>query len=155
MDKLKNIIPLLKKYRYALLVLGIGLVLMMLPSGNVQTEPPKQTISAQEPELAQTLSEILSQIDGAGDVSVLLTPASGKETLYQTNENGEHCDTVIISDSSRNEAGLIRQVNPPVYLGAIVICEGGDKPAVRLAIVDAVSKVTGLGADRISVLKMK
>lgn len=155
MDKLKNIIPLLKKYRYALLVLGIGLVLMMLPSGNVQTEPPKQTISAQEPELAQTLSEILSQIDGAGDVSVLLTPASGKETLYQTNKNGEHCDTVIISDSSRNEAGLIRQVNPPVYLGAIVICEGGDKPAVRLAIVDAVSKVTGLGADRISVLKMK
>lgn len=155
MDKLKNIIPLLKKYRYALLVLGIGLVLMMLPSGNVQKEPPKQTISAQEPELAQTLSEILSQIDGAGDVSVLLTPASGKETLYQTNENGEHCDTVIISDSSRNETGLIRQVNPPVYLGAIVICEGGDKPAVRLAIVDAVSKVTGLGADRISVLKMK
>jgi stage III sporulation protein AG len=86
---------------------------------------------------------------------VLLTPASGKETLYQTNENGDDSDTVIITDSSRNESGLIRQVNPPVYLGAIVLCQGGDRPSVRLAIVDAVSKVTGLGADRISVLKMK
>jgi stage III sporulation protein AG len=73
----------------------------------------------------------------------------------QTNENGDDSDTVIITDSSRNESGLIRQVNPPVYLGAIVLCQGGDRPSVRLAIVDAVSKVTGLGADRISVLKMK
>lgn len=155
MGKLNNILPLLKKYRYALLVLAVGLVLMMLPSGSQEKETVTQNAVVQEPELSQTLSEILSQIDGAGKVAVLLTPASGEETLYQTNENGDDRDTVIITDSSRNEFGLVRQVNPPVYQGAIVICQGGDKPAVRLAIVDAVSKVTGLGADRISVLKMK
>lgn len=155
MEKLKSILPLLKKYRYALLVLAVGLVLMMLPSGNAEKETVTQTVTVQEPDLSQTLSQILSQIEGAGKVSVLLTPASGQETLYQTNENGEASDTVIISDSSRNESGLVRQVNPPRYLGAIVICQGGDQPTVRLAIVDAVSKVTGLGADRISVLKMK
>jgi stage III sporulation protein AG len=143
------------KYRYALLILAVGLVLMMLPTGNHQKENVTQTVVTQEPELEQSLSLILSRIDGAGKVEVLLTPASGKETLYQTNENGDDSDTVIITDSSRNESGLIRQVNPPVYLGAIVLCQGGDRPSVRLAIVDAVSKVTGLGADRISVLKMK
>jgi stage III sporulation protein AG len=40
-------------------------------------------------------------------------------------------------------------------MGAIVVCQGGDQPTVRLAILDAVSKVTGLGADKISILKMK
>ena len=49
----------------------------------------------------------------------------------------------------------MRQVNPPTYLGAIIICEGADDANIRLAVVDAVSKVTGLGANRISVLKMK
>jgi stage III sporulation protein AG len=40
-------------------------------------------------------------------------------------------------------------------MGAIVLCQGADVPSVRLAIVDAVSKVTGLVANQISVLKMK
>ena len=37
----------------------------------------------------------------------------------------------------------------------LIVCEGGDDANVRLSIVDAVSKITGLGADRISVLKMR
>jgi stage III sporulation protein AG len=36
-----------------------------------------------------------------------------------------------------------------------VICQGAADPAVRLAVVEAVADATGLGADRISVLKMK
>jgi stage III sporulation protein AG len=36
-----------------------------------------------------------------------------------------------------------------------VVCQGADDPVVKLLIVDAVSKVTGLGADKISVMKMK
>ena len=64
-------------------------------------------------------------------------------------------DTVTVTDAQRNESGLIRQVNPPVYKGAVIVCQGADNAAVRLAIVDAVGKATGLGADKISVLKMK
>ena len=96
-------------------------------------------------------------------VQVMLTLASGEETLYQTNEdysigdntNTKRSDTVTVTDAQRNETGLIRQQNPPKYLGAIVVCNGADSPEVRLAVVEAVSKVTGLGADDISVLKMK
>jgi len=40
-------------------------------------------------------------------------------------------------------------------MGAVIVCQGADDPQVRLSIVDAVSKVTGLGSDKISVLKMK
>ena len=50
---------------------------------------------------------------------------------------------------------MVRTIVPPVYLGAIIVCQGGDSPAVRLAVVEAVSNVTGIGSDRITVEKMK
>ena len=94
---------------------------------------------------------------------MLLTEASGEETIYQINGNTSSSDTsssskqdtVTITDSQRNEQGLVRQKNPPKYMGVIVVCQGGDQATVRLAIIDAVSKAIGLGADKISILKMK
>ena len=92
----------------------------------------------------------------------MLTVAAGEKIVYQTDEDisgGENVttriETVIVTGTDRAQTGLIQQVNPPTYLGAIVVCQGADRPAIRLAIVEAVSKVTGLGSDKISVLKMK
>ena len=154
---------LFRKYRYVLLVLAVGIVLMVLPSGDQKEEPQPPKEAEATLSVEQQLSTILSYIEGAGEVHVMLTTATGEEILYQTNEDysqsgdtaNTRTDTVTVSDAQRSEAGLIRQVNPPVYLGAIVVCKGADSPSVRLAIVEAVSKVTGLGADEISVLKMK
>ena len=67
----------------------------------------------------------------------------------------DQSDTIIISDSDRNETGLLRKVIYPKFSGAIVVCDGGDDANIKLLIVDAVSKMTGLGADKIAVLKMK
>ena len=39
----------------------------------------------------------------------------------------------------------------PQYRGALVVCEGGGNDAVRLQVVSAVSALTGLGADKISI----
>lgn len=154
-----------KKYKYAALVLLIGVVLMAIPTGGSDTdtvESPQPEVTLEIP-INQQLASVLSQIDGAGRVEVFLTVAAGEETVYQTNDDvsvnadtsATQKDTVTITDAQRNQSGLIRQVNPPRYLGAIVVCQGADRPTVCLAIVDAVSKVTGLGSDRISVLKMK
>jgi len=49
----------------------------------------------------------------------------------------------------------VQQVNPPTYLGAVIVCQGADSASVRLAIVSAVGSVTGLSTDKITVLKMK
>ena len=61
----------------------------------------------------------------------------------------------VIRGENGKESGLVQRVDPPKYLGAVIVCQGADKAAVKLAIVEAVSKATGLGADQISVLKMK
>ena len=39
--------------------------------------------------------------------------------------------------------------------GAVVVCRGADAPAVRLAVTGAVRCYTGLGADRVLILKLE
>ena len=151
----------LKKYGLAIVVLLAGILLLAFPSG----ENEKQTAApaAQEVSLQESLEDILREIYGAGNVSVLLTQAVGEETIYQTDDNlseeeGRNTsrrETVLISGAGREETGLIRKVKAPTYLGAVVVCQGADNAAVRLAIVEAVRSATGLTTDRISVLKMK
>ena len=152
-----------KKYRYVLLVVLVGLVLLALPE---EKEPAKQPESIQTEEkrnLQEDLAAILSQVAGAGKVEVLLTQATGEETIYQTDEDlstGEstsdiRSDTVLVTGTDRSETGLVRQVNPPTYQGAIVLCQGADSAQVKLSIVEAVMSVTGLRSDCITVLKMK
>lgn len=155
----------IKKYRYPILVLAIGLTLMLIPGKGRQAEPqkpPEETvIQAQDP--AQELTRILGKIQGVGKVEVLLTVKMGETTIYQideditTSESGSTVrkETVIISGSDRSERPLITQILPPEYLGAVIVCQGADDVQVRLAVVEAVCKSTGLGADRITVLKMK
>lgn len=165
-DVQHKLTALIKKYRYVILVLFIGLALMAIPSRESISEPavePAETKPEKSITVEEELAQILSQVDGAGDVRVLLTVAVGEETVFQTNEDvsvdadssSTQISTVTISTSDRDEYGLVRLTNPPVYKGAIIVCQGADDPQIQLAIVDAVSKATGLGADRISVLKMK
>lgn len=163
---LAKILDLIKKYRYAVFVLLIGLVLMSMPGLKTHSD---DTVSVGQKEpvndfsLEDKLSQTLSQVNGAGRVQVILTIAAGEEVVYQTDNDetstadssAKNTDTVTITDANRNQNGLIRQVNPAVYQGAIVVCDGADNATVHLAIVDAVSKITGLGTNRISVLKMK
>lgn len=158
---LKNRITLLiGKYKYVLLVIVLGLALMSLPTKteNQHTELPAS--KAEDQDLTEKLEEILGKIEGVGRVQVLLTQAAAEETVYQQDEdrssNGDlRLETVIISDGNRTQQGLIRTVTPPTYLGAIVVCQGADSNVVRLAVAQAVAGVTGIGTDRIVVLKMK
>lgn len=155
-----------KKYKYAALILAIGIALMLLPNNsNKSKNTQSNTISAEinTDHTHSELADILSKVEGAGRVEVMLTVSRGSETVFQTNTdqgNTEQSadvksDTVVLTDSNRNEYGLIKRVDPVQYMGAIVLCQGADSSSVRLAIIEAVSKTTGLGADRICVLKMK
>lgn len=163
MDWLKNrenMRNFLKKYGCVGLILVLGIVLMLLPERRTETVTEEETSRVYETlPLQESLEEILSQIDGAGQVRVLLTVAQGVSTLYQTDatDTGESrkVETVIITDKEKAQQGLIRQVNPETYLGAVVVCRGGDNPTVKLAITQAVAAATGLSTDKITVLKMK
>lgn len=155
-------VTLVKKYRYVILVLVLGIGLMSIPTKNKDTKTNTAAEITRSDE-SEDLSAILKNIDGAGEVQVLLTRASSETVVYQLDQDTVTSDTsdtlryetVIITDSERAEQGLVQKTLAPDYRGAIIVCEGADNPGVRLSIVEAVSKATGLGADKISVLKMK
>ena len=134
-----------------------GLAILLLPTGakTPETEPTMQQEAVETVE--ERLESILSGIAGAGRVDVLLTEEEGRQTLYQTDIQSDDSrrteDTVLVEDAARTEMGLVRQTLEPKYRGAVVLCDGADSSAVKLAIVEAVGCVTGLGADRICVLK--
>ena len=159
----EKLLPWISKYRYVLLVLAVGLGLMLLPTGKTEAAredaPAEESPETDQESLDSRLMQLLSQISGVGDVRVLLSIAEGEETLYQTDsqtsQDQSRIETVLVTGADRTQDGLIKQVKPPVYRGAVVVCKGGDKASVRLAVVEAVSSLTGLGADQISVLKMK
>ena len=56
--------------------------------------------------------------------------------------------------SGRQEVVVTRRMYP-VYQGAVVVCQGAGDSRVRLTVVDAVSVLTGLSSDKISVVKWK
>lgn len=150
---------LISQYKYVLIVIAAGLALMLFPSGKEEIPErvvPEYTSSGT---MQESLEDILGKIQGVGRVKVLLTQAQGERTVYVYDQSSSgdsvRSDAVIIMDSERTQGGMIAQVIPPVYLGAIIVCEGGDTPTVRLAVVEAVCDATGLSADKISVWKMK
>lgn len=154
------------KYKYVWIVLLAGVVLMMIPgksTNNFQAETKPIDVMTEENSIQEQLEDILRYIEGAGRVKVMLTVAQGERTIYQTDSTyaqsetntDSRTQTVLITDSNRNENGLIHQKQPPVYRGAIILTDGADYAPVKLAIVEAVSDVTGLGADKISVIKME
>lgn len=154
----------IKKYKYSLVAVLVGVAILLLPGRKTAVEEiTVLTEETPQKDMAQELSAILSKIEGVGKVEVMLTIRSGETTYYQRDEdissNGDSSsvrqETIVLTDSERNEHPLITQVLPPQYLGAVIVCQGAEQPSVKWAIVEAVSKATGLGADQITVLKMK
>lgn len=160
---------LFDKYKYILLVLLAGVVLLLWPQSDGQTKTvPDESPTALEETAAleARICAILQQIDGVGETSVLLTVESGAETVYaydRTESRSQQGDSasqnqqrelVTLSDSGGQSPVSLRQ-QAPVYRGAVVVCQGGDSAAVRLAVTQVIQSLTGLSADRIVISKMK
>ena len=160
-----KMVPWVKKNKSVVIVLLIGVLLMMIPgkkNDSIHRETSFQE-TANTVSIEKRLTDILSKIKGVGLVEVMLTIDEGQKNIYQmdieSTKNGdstkERSETVIISTADRTQSGLLLQENPPVYRGAIVICQGGDEPSIKLAVTEAFSKITGVKSNAISVLKMK
>lgn len=145
------------KYKYVLIILLAGLILLLLPSGSrTKAEPAAaqplaaqtqtQTIQTEE----QRLAQLLRQISGAGQVQVLLSYRCSAERELATDDSGQ---PAVISAGGGAQAAVELRTVSPQYLGAVVVCDGADAPQVQLAVTQAVAQFTGLSTDRISVLK--
>lgn len=163
-QQLQKLVKRAEKYKYTVLILVLGIVLLCVPFGDrqKQTVPMPLPQSEETDDLEARLQVILTQIEGAGEVEVLLSYETGTTHIYQedTKESlsGDTAQTesktVLISQSGTEEPVKMKKVYP-TYRGALVVCQGADKASVRLAVTRAVAGLTGLGSDHICVIKMK
>ena len=160
---LRTLPALLEKYKFVLLVALIGVILLLLPTatsaktGEGQSGQPALSFSLEDEE--EKLRQALGKIEGAGKLELVLTLKTGAEQIYARNEStgekeAESTLALSAAGSGQEETVPVKTIYP-VYQGALVVCEGGDNPTVRLRITEAVSALTGLGADKIAISKMK
>ena len=170
-ETLRRLPQRLGKFKYPVLILLLGVLLLLLPRPSGREAEPeatapaveeRSTLAVEEPRLAN----LLSRSQGAGAVEVMLSLKSGEQIHYQTDtqlQTGgsteeslrQEDNTVLYGTGSGTQSALVQQVTAPTYQGAIVVCQGADDPGVKLALVQAVASVTGLGTDQITVVKMR
>lgn len=176
-DISKKLVDKISKYKYPLAIVLVGLALLSFPISSSNKSPPKSEDSQTSIEsfdlqaLEKRLSEMLSKCEGVGKSEVLLTQSGSSEKVYeknselnisrkdesedQTYEKQEQSELALTQNGSYVQTPVIIKYNYPKITGALVICEGGSNDRVRLDVIHAVSAVTGLSSDSISIIKMK
>ena len=176
---LSKLPALLERWKYPLLIFLAGLALMLWPGGSSEEKPVQKIPEIQAESLPaddgsdycrrvqSELEELLSQVRGAGKVRVMLTLKAGPATQYQADrirqeeQEGDRSalrveeKTVLLEQGSAYHEPALVGLAYPVFQGALVVAEGAEDPAVRFQLSAAVAALLDLGADRITVVKMK
>ena len=148
------------RYRYILLAVLAGAVLLLMPGKTEQTEKGR----TQEKEISfdlqaeeHRLERILSQIQGAGRVTVMLTVKEGTRQVLakdtRLSEREQSSTAVVVSSGSGQEEPVFLQSIYPRFQGALVVCDGGGDARIKLELLEAMRALTGLGAEKIAVCK--
>ena len=176
-EKTEGVRKIWDRYKYAILVALIGAGLLLWPGGGFWSlldgdgdkEEPSHAETPDGQEKLQTIQEemeaILGTMSGVGQVRVMLTVDSdGERQLAQDTQLSYSGDTASPEDYSRRsetvlvdgpggDDTVVVRTMWPTYRGALVVCEGGDRAEVRLAVTEAVAALTGLATDRVTVAK--
>ena len=171
--------------RKFIFLLAVGLILAMLvfPASSseegireTETQPAVQDAQSAQSyaaELENRLEEVLSTIEGAGRVEVMVTISASSEQVLQndlsrqesvtreTDAQGGVRDNYEISEDSQTvlygegngEPYVVKELMPQVE-GVVVSCEGGDRASIQAEISAAVQALFDIPTHKIKVCKM-
>ena len=154
-DKLQD---LFSKKRNILLLYGIvSICILLLAFGRCTPEKTevqtKDTLSPAS-SLEDTLSAVLREIRGVGQVKVAVTFDSGTETVPARDRDRDR-ETVVTLGSGSNERIVAEKEIMPRVRGVVVVCTGGENARVRADVSAAVQSLTGADAHSIAVFPAK
>lgn len=126
-------------------------------------------------QMEHTLEEILSTMEGAGRVKVMITLKASEETVIEkdtvrqrsgtteVDSEGGSRNTSDISDSEETvytrtqggtDAPFVKQVISPQIEGVVVSAQGGNNKTVIKNITEAIQALFGVEVHKIKVIKM-
>ena len=157
----------LKRCKYVALTAVLGIVLLLLPGGNGKKQEGGAPDAAEDFDrtaLQEEMEEILSSLYGVGHLKLMLTVDGGsayelardeaqtqKRGGEDTGERTQKSETVVLGSGASAEVVVTRS-RFPAFIGALVVCEGGDRAEVRLRVTQDVSALTVISLDRFTVV---
>ena len=174
MKKLPKLSEKLKKDKKLLLtvaagILGIVFIVIseFIPKSSYKKaetgEQNKNSVSSYEETLEKRLESIISSVDVACMVHVMVTLDTSEQTQYAKDEKENSKSGDKSSELSFEKMYVMTYVDGGVVLksterevrGVIVVCVGGDNAAVKNGITSAVRAALSVDSNKITVLKMK
>lgn len=124
-------------------------------------------------DLEQRLENILSNIDGVGDVKVFINYSETSETVAMYNENSKKSTTeetdksggvrkveqtdsqkeIVYQEENGNKTPIVQKTVEPKIEGAIITAKGASDINVKTNIIQAVEAATGLATHKIQVFQ--
>ena len=150
-----------------------------------QNDTPKQLASSDTTsvevssnttsELETKLEEILSKIQGVGEVNVFINYSESSEMIPMYNENTQTSNTeetdtsggtrkieetdsqkeIIYEENNGEKTVITQKIVEPQIEGAIITAKGAGSAEVKTSIIQAVEAVTGLATHKIQVFEME
>ena len=147
-----------KQTVWVFLALGVGLLLLLPKRGGEAAAPKTQEVAFSLEAEERRMEAALSRIEGAGEVTVVLSLEASEEREYARNLDS---DRQSEADSARREersevarigdGALTVKIAYPRYRGALIVTEGSGS-GLKLAVTQAVAALTGLSTDHITVV---
>ena len=144
--KTEGVRKLWDRYKYAALILLVGAGLLLWPAGSGATAQTGQNEASQVYAAAEDLQAEMEEILGQNTELQYSGSTAAPEDYSRVSE------TVLLDGGDREEI-MVTQTAYPTYRGALVVCQGGGRADVKLAVTAAVSALTGLPSDRVTVAK--
>lgn len=160
-----NLNEIIKKYAnnkglYIIIIIGIVFMLMSGSGRKQKDEKIAQSYNSYSDE--ERLQEILSEIGGAGRVSVMVTyyGTTGYDVAFETRvstseREKERTKSEESSVITSNGTPLVKGEIYPKAKGVVIIADGAENSAVKKAITDAASAALEIAPYRICVLSGK
>lgn len=167
---------LTKKNIKIILLLIVGLISLVLFFGfnSNKKDTTNSTISTSSSYIGtidycqiieSKLVEVLSKVDGAGNVSVMVTVDGSPELIYaneqdktsSSNSSGTTTSSTysspIIIDVNGSSSALVMTEVLPAVKGVIVVSSGAGNVATKLNLLNAVSTLLDISTEQVTVLK--
>ncbi len=155
-----------------ILLLGIGLMIVSIPSGKTKKNTQSTETTAKEDSTdlyvkkqEKRLVNALKHVEGVGKVKVMITVNSSKEAVVNKDSPYEQSSsekektvkedeqTVLVKDGKKVPY-VIKEVEPVVE-GVVVVAQGGGNDIIKNQIVEAVSVLFHISSYKVKVLKME
>lgn len=125
------------KIKKILFICGIaGIVLIFLSSFiELPKDSAEYNVSNYKEQIESSVSDMLKNVDGVGECSVLITIENSVEGVYL-----------------QNSSTKTKEIEPKIR-GVVVACGGGDDPVIVGKVSEIVTKALGISSAKVCVTK--